>query len=566
MNLPVWTQIFDFDRVIDLAREGLAANLADGFENRLATVDLALGGAVQTLDLDIAAIFGVTSIEAVDLERLADRTRQWAAHPGHFEEWTRLSEADARLRAIGPASIAEALASGQLRPERARATIEAAFAEASWKQAIAADPDLAAFDGERHNALIATFWEFEARRRRAATMSVRARHQAAIPRGALGAMGIIRGEIGRKRNHMPLRKLMKTAGDTIQKIKPVFLMSPLSAAQYLPPGAVSFDLLIIDEASQLRPDDALGLIARCRQMVVVGDKKQLPPTQFFDRMIADEVDPPDEDQAKTKGTAMAPVSDLESILCLCEARGIEKQMLRWHYRSRHPSLIQVSNAEFYKRLVMPPAPSTERKDKGLRLRRIAGAYDRGGMRTNIIEAEAITAAAAEHAHVNRDLSLGVVTFSTAQRDLIADRLEAKRRTDPLLDAFFRERGREDAFVKNLENVQGDERDVIFISIGYGPRRVRQAPREHGVRPDLGRGRRAPSQCVVHARAHAVRDIRVIRFGRHQSRTRDRRRPPSSETLSAIRRNRRSRGGEANRRGFRLTIRGRCRRGDRGARL
>lgn len=468
-KLAAFDPNLDFDRTIGLTREGAAATLAAGFETRLATVSQMFSAALQTLDLDIAAIFGAPSIEAIDLGRLAERAAQWAAHPGFFEEWTRISEADAQLRAIGPASIADALASGALQPAQAHASLEAAFAEAAWKQAIAMDPDLAAFDGERHDALVAAFRELEARRRRAATSSVRAQHHAAIPRGALGAMAIIRGEIGRKRNHMPLRKLMKTAGDTIQKIKPVFLMSPLSAAQYLPPGAVSFDLLVIDEASQVRPGDALGLIARCSQMVVVGDKKQLPPTRFFDRMVADEVDPPDEDQAKATGAVVAPVGDLESILCLCEARGMEKRMLRWHYRSRHPSLIQVSNAEFYKRLVMPPAPSTERKDKGLQLRRVAGAYDRGGLRTNVIEAEAIIAAAAEHARATPGLSLGIITFSTAQRDLIGDRLEARRRADPLLDAFFRERGREDAFVKNLENVQGDERDVIFISIGYGPR-------------------------------------------------------------------------------------------------
>jgi very-short-patch-repair endonuclease len=462
----------DLIRVVDLAHIGLPASFADSFESRLLAVGHSLGRFIRALDLDVAAIFGVTSIGAIDLGRLADRAGHWAANPTQFEEWARLSEADRHLRTIGPVSIADALAAGRLQPARAHAKIEAAFAEASWKQAIAAEPELAAFDGERHNALVAVFRDLEARRRRAATLSVRARHQASIPRGALGGMAVIRGEIARKRNHMPLRKLMKTAGDTIQKIKPVFLMSPLSAAQYLPPGAVSFDLLIIDEASQVRPGDALGLIARCRQMVVVGDKKQLPPTQFFDRMIADDVDPPDEDEDQAKaesGAGVAPVSDLESILSLCEARGVEKQMLRWHYRSRHPSLIQVSNAEFYKRLVMPPAPSTDRKEKGLRLRRVAGAYDRGGLRTNVIEAEAIVAAAAEHARTSPALTLGIVTFSTAQRDLIGDRLEAKRRSDPTLDAFLRERGREDAFVKNLENVQGDERDVILISIGYGPR-------------------------------------------------------------------------------------------------
>ena len=121
----------DFGRVIDLAREGVAASFADGFESRLSSVDHSLTGAIQALDLDIAAIFGATSIGAIDLERLSDRAGRWAAHPGRFEEWARLSEADAQLRAIGPVSIADALAAGQLRPERARAGVEAAFAEAS---------------------------------------------------------------------------------------------------------------------------------------------------------------------------------------------------------------------------------------------------------------------------------------------------------------------------------------------------------------------------------------------------------------------------------------------------
>jgi superfamily I DNA and/or RNA helicase len=137
---------------------------------------------------------------------------------------------------------------------------------------------------------------------------------------------VIRGEIGGKRAHMPLRKLMLAAGGTIQKIKPVFLMSPVSVAQFLPPGSVDFDLLVIDEASRLRPEDALGLVARCRRIVVVGDKKQLPPTRFFDRIIADEAD-----SRGQHGESAAPITDLESILSLCEARGLESRMLHWPY-------------------------------------------------------------------------------------------------------------------------------------------------------------------------------------------------------------------------------------------
>lgn len=469
-DLAAFDAHLNLDRVIDVARDGVAATFADDLESNLNALILALGETIQRLDLDVLAIFQAKAIATINLDALAERAEQWASSHARFEEWARLAKADIELRAIGPASIAAALASGRLPPGDARAELETAFAEACWKKAIAADPDLAAFDGNQHDALIKAFVALEAEQRQAAARSVRARHQAAIPRGALGPMGVIRGEIGRKRNHMPLRKLMMAAGETIQKIKPVFLMSPISVAQYLPPGSVHFDLLVIDEASQVRPGDALGVIARCRQIVVVGDKKQLPPTRFFDRMIADEVDPSDDDEVKAgRAAGVAPVSDLESILSLCEARGLESRMLRWHYRSRHPSLIAVSNAEFYKHLVMPPAPATERTAKGLILRRVAGAYDRGGSRTNAIEAEAIAAAVAEHARGFAPMSLGVVTFSTVQRDLIGDCLETRRRGDPILDAFLREGGSEDVFVKNLENVQGDERDVILISVGYGPR-------------------------------------------------------------------------------------------------
>jgi superfamily I DNA and/or RNA helicase len=245
-------------------------------------------------------------------------------------------------------------------------------------------------------------------------------------------------------------------------------MSPISVAQFLPPNSVEFDLLVIDEASQVRPEDALGLVVRAKLMVVVGDNKQLPPTSFFDRVIADEEDTDWEEPSDALGPA-AKATQLESILALSEARGIKSAMLRWHYRSRHPSLIEVSNAEFYRRLIMPPAPVAERGSQGLILRRVAGAYDRGGKRNNLIEAEAVANAVAAHARTSPGMSLGVATFSSAQRDAIEDLLEIRRRNDEALDSLLQEGKAEDVFVKNLENVQGDERDVIFVSVGYGPR-------------------------------------------------------------------------------------------------
>jgi superfamily I DNA and/or RNA helicase len=101
-------------------------------------------------------------------------------------------------------------------------------------------------------------------------------------------MSVVRAEIGKKRRHLPVRKLIERAGSAVQRLKPVFLMSPLSVAQFLPPGRLSFDLVVIDEASQVSPEEAFGVIARARQMVIVGDDKQLPSTNFFRIVSADE--------------------------------------------------------------------------------------------------------------------------------------------------------------------------------------------------------------------------------------------------------------------------------------
>jgi hypothetical protein len=231
------------ERVIGLVRDVTAEAHCDHLETGLDEVINAFADTIKFLDLDLAAIFQTNSIATIDLNRLSAWAAGWAASHVRFEEWARLVKADRKVRAAGPAWIASALASGELDPKNADVELETAFAEACWKKAIAADPELAAFDGDRHGELVAQFVEIEERSRAAAVGSVRARHQAAIPRGALGEMRVIRGEIGRKRAHMPLRKLMKAAGGTIQKIKPVFLMSPVSVAQFLPPGSVDFDLL-----------------------------------------------------------------------------------------------------------------------------------------------------------------------------------------------------------------------------------------------------------------------------------------------------------------------------------
>lgn len=396
---------------------------------------------------------------------------QMASDTSRYGDWVGLTRSISEAKSAGAGIIVDAVLEGRVEPSSAEQEFAYACAEARWTAARTARPELNLLPHLDRHDLVTLFRDLEKQRIEATKNLILSRHVDRMPRGTVGEMGVIRGEIGRKKGHKPIRWVMKNAGPMVQRIKPVMLMSPISVAQFLPPGGVTFDLLVIDEASQIRPEDALGVILRARQIVVVGDQKQLPPTSFFDRLVDDSEEDDEEDGDSPVG---ATAADMESILSLCEARGLRQRMLEWHYRSRDPSLIRVSNAEFYgDRLVLPPSPLQLDPDYGLKFRRVPGIYARGGsglgrQGTNRIEAEAVVKAMADHARAAPELSLGAVAFSKAQADMLTEVLELQRRRDPVLDAFLREGKSEDVFVKNIENVQGDERDVILISVGYGP--------------------------------------------------------------------------------------------------
>ncbi|UOQ73462.1 DUF3320 domain-containing protein [Hymenobacter cellulosilyticus] len=216
--------------------------------------------------------------------------------------------------------------------------------------------------------------------------------------------------------------------------------------------------MVFDEASQVKPVDALGAIARGRQLVVVGDSKQLPPTSFFDALTG----------AGEEADEENVTADIQSILELCKARQMPERMLRWHYRSQHQSLIAPSNYLFYDdKLVIFPSPGGQ-EQLGLMYHHLPEThYERGTTRTNPLEAAGVAEAVLRHTRTTPQLTLGVVAFSQAQRQAVADALEKLRRQHPETEDFFNRHAHEPFFVKNLENVQGDERDVILISIGYG---------------------------------------------------------------------------------------------------
>jgi hypothetical protein len=444
---------------------------AQELETHVLACRAVLDAPVARLQLDLAEAQIGDGLENAPLCELAAAFVQMAADTGRYGDWAALARSMTTAVENGAGAIVDAIAEGRVEPGHAEQEFSFACAEARWNAARAARPELNALPQLDRHDLVQVFRKLEKDRIETAKTLILSRHFEQMPRGTMGEMGIIRGEIGRKRGHKPIRWVMKNAGSMVQRIKPVMLMSPISVAQFLPSGSVTFDILVIDEASQIRPEDALGVIARARQIVVVGDQKQLPPTSFFDRLVDDVEDIGDEDEDVPIG---ATAADMESILSLCEARGLRSRMLEWHYRSRDPSLIRVSNAEFYDdNLVLPPSPLQLDDNYGLKFHRVAGVYARGGSGlgrrgTNRIEAETVVRAMAEHARAWPDLSLGVVAFSKAQADMLTEVLELERRRDPELDGFLREGRHEDVFVKNIENVQGDERDVILVSVGYGP--------------------------------------------------------------------------------------------------
>lgn len=468
---------------LDVAHDRLLAIAADGASRSSDAATLRsqeliaarqIDGIAAALELDAAP--ETQPLAEVDLGILEQRFARMASSLDRYAEWAGLRQAGAALESAGLGELAARIATGALDSSAAVLELKFARAEQLWNAALATNPALKELATLDRHALVSEFTALERSRLKENVTAILADHLAQLPQGAQGEMKILRGEIGKKQQHMALRKLFLTAPEAIRRIKPVLLMSPISVAQFLTPGVVGFDLLVIDEASQVRPEDALGAIARSRQIVVVGDKKQLPPSSFFDRLLADgegEGSAMDDDDAEEPAEDLlgnaAALAASESILTLCEARGLPGRMLQWHYRSRDPSLMRVSNAEFYEGgLVLPPSPLERDPAYGLIFTQVDGAYDRGGRRDNRREGEALIARVADHARRTPELSLGIVTFSHAQKNTINELLELARRDDAALDAFLREGRTEDVFVKNIENVQGDERDVILISVGYGP--------------------------------------------------------------------------------------------------
>ncbi|MCC2545834.1 DUF3320 domain-containing protein [Hymenobacter sp. BT175] len=436
------------------------ASPLSALEAALARHRRSLQALVDALQLNEARRFGPAG--RLQFQSFADQLTVLAAWAADLPALGLVTEWNNVATAVRAAQVPELLPVAESWPaaaEQLLAAVRHTWLEYLLQLAHNQFPALRQFERASHEAAISQFRRADQSLLHHNRIRALRRHYEQLPReGAGGQMLVVRNELAKKSRHLPLRRLMQQAGRAVQAIKPVFMMSPLSVAGYLPPGSVAFDLVVFDEASQVKPVDALGAIARGRQLVVVGDSRQLPPTSFFDSLTGTG-EAADEENV---------TADLPSILELARARQMPERWLRWHYRSQHESLIAPSNELFYDgKLVVFPSPGGQ-EERGLFYHHLPDAfYERGTTRTNPQEAAAVADAVLEHARTRSHLTLGVVAFSAAQRQAIQDALEIRRQQQAATESFFNRHPVEPFFVKNLENVQGDERDVMLISLGYG---------------------------------------------------------------------------------------------------
>lgn len=374
-----------------------------------------------------------------------------------LENWCEFNKLLQRVKGLELRAFVDYTIERKIAPEKLVDAFKKAF-YAQWTDAVfRASPALASLMRIPHDEAVKLFKEKDRLHFEINKAKIKARLSSERPSLDLIAPGssvsILLREGEKKRKQKGIRQLLAEIGELALTLKPCFLMSPLSVSTFLN-ADMQFDTVIFDEASQIFPQDAVGAIYRGKQLIVVGDSKQMPPSNFFNAS-ADTEEDTEEDE----------ITDFESILDLC-ATAFPQRRLQWHYRSRFEELISFSNKNFYDNdLVTFPSAKGQQSGLGVDYIYVDGTFDRTS-KTNLAEAEKITELVFEHIEKYPDRSLGVVAFSISQQGLIDKLIAKRRRQDPSKDAFFRSDKEEPFFVKNLETVQGDERDTILFSVAY----------------------------------------------------------------------------------------------------
>jgi len=418
--------------------------------------------------IDLYRVFGL-DFATVPISQLVEKVSLWNRSIDSLGTWSDFCRLADRANSKGLDIFIEMVELGDIDSNLVSEAYLFAIYDSLARQVIQNNPTLAEFSRSSHEQKIKQFRNLEEKYRKAtqcriAALAAQRTPPIGVSRGPVKTwtnLALLKREMEKQRAHISIRELVIRAGNALQAIKPCFMMSPISVAQYLPLGNIVFDLMVIDEASQVPTADALGAILRSKQVVVVGDPNQLPPTPFFQKtalVINDELDESEE---------MA-IEDSEAILDACLAANMPSRRLKWHYRSEHESLIAFSNTQFYEgELVLFPSPDNTKKLIGVKSVYIGNSCYESSR--NKKEADIVARAIADHAKSYPELSLGVGAFNIEQKDLIEDYLEKMRRDDHALDEALLKLagahgGDEPLIIKNLENLQAFDSNKRLATI------------------------------------------------------------------------------------------------------
>lgn len=419
-------------------------------------------------------VFPHVNVAEEKWEDLEQRLKRWQSALDTLPSFIAYGEAKRQAVAKNLGAVIEVADRWPLSSERLTDVFLRSYYSGVVRQAMQSRPELRTFERAGHEAAISEFRTLDDFKLEYNRAQVRLAHQRRLPTFSSQSSGnllLLKLQCELQRRHKPIRWAMRQAGEAVKRIKPVFMMSPLSVAIHLPPEMDPFDMVVFDEASQIKPEDALCAIARAKQCIVVGDTRQMPPSSMFDRMMDDQ--DLDEDEGTELGQEARKLESVLSLMSAVVLGQVRRPDLRWHYRSVHPSLIQPSNEMFYSnRLVVFPSPGdTQGQSRiGMIFRyHPETVYEPGSKRRiNRREAELVADAVLNHVRTNPDESLLVAAMNKPQADLIYDEVSKRERMDPQpFERYRKAFPHEKLEIKNLETVQGDERDVVFVSVTYG---------------------------------------------------------------------------------------------------
>ncbi|HEX7583182.1 MAG TPA: DUF3320 domain-containing protein [Prolixibacteraceae bacterium] len=451
-------------------RNYLSVQLAEGSRTYLDVNGKILKSFVDTIDQlkenerVLTDLLGISFLDDPDktidwISIWKQNAQKWNDNLDSLRDWTSWNMAVEKALKLGLDPVVSTYKSGKLKNEEVVNSFKKALYRQCSERIISNDPQLSSFNGKLFENKISKFKEKSKYFEELTKAELYSKLASSIPSFIKEAsqsseIGILQRAIRSKGRGMSVRKLFDLIPNLLPRMCPCMLMSPISVAQYFDVDHSKFDLVVFDEASQMPTCEAVGAIARGKNMIVVGDPKQMPPTSFFLTSNFDEEN--------------AEKEDLESILDDCLALSFPSKHLLWHYRSKHESLIAFSNSNYYDNKLMT-FPSPDDLATKVNNIHVPGFYDKGKTRQNKFEAAAIVEEVLLRLAdpVLSKRSIGIVTFSSAQQNLIEDLLNEALKQKPELEAVSME-SNEPIFIKNLENVQGDERDVILFSMGYGP--------------------------------------------------------------------------------------------------